>query len=301
MMDMDERPLTRELAFRTQQRNECMERRLVLEAAGIPAEAFFHDGWWQLVVHERDLARASAELEAYQQENSSTKPVAKVFPTYGGAKVAVLGFVAVAVLVDVLAARRAFGFDWHAVGAMEAGKVMSGQWWRCVTALTLHVDPGHLIANLVFGTVFGLIAGRILGGGVAWFALVLAGTLGNFINAMVRSAEHSSVGASTAVFAALGMIVFHALRSGGSDRVTLMKKWSPLIGGLVLFAFTGIGSERTDVVAHATGFLAGMLLGSIGCQLPQKWLASKQIQMLSGFATVALIATAWIIGLREAA
>ena len=295
---MNGRSTGREPVYRTQRRDECMELRLVLNAAGISAEAQHQDGWWLLIVLSHDLARSTAEIDAYRQENavSSTRP-SIAFPGYEGGGVAVTVYALVILVIATWDEVSAFDVDWQSAGTMEAGKVVGGQWWRCLTALTLHVDVGHLIANLVFGVLFGLIAGRILGGGVAGLAMVIAGALGNFVNAMLRAPMHSSIGASTAVFAALGMIVFHAIGSGWSDRQTMMKRWSPLIGGLVLFAYTGIGSERTDVVAHATGFSAGMLVGWIGYQVPPHVLANKQVQVVAGSAAIALIAAAWIIAL----
>ena len=209
---MDETPRGREIAFRTQQRGECMELRLVLNAAGISAEARHQDGWWLLSVPAYDLAKSKGEIDAYRQENAvAEKRPTQVALRYGGAGVAVFAYALVILVVGTWDAVSAFGVDWNSNGAMEAGKVVDGQWWRCLTALTLHVDAGHLIANLVFGVLFGLIAGRILGGGVAWLGMVIAGALGNFANALMRAPTHMSIGASTAVFAALGMIVFHAM------------------------------------------------------------------------------------------
>ncbi len=184
-MNMDGIPPGREAVFKTQRRSECMELRLVLNAAGISAEAKHHDGWWLLIVPAHDLAKATAELDAYHQENAvTTKRAGEVFPRYGGAGVAVVVYVFVILVIATWDAVSAFDVDWQSVGAMEAGQVVAGEWWRCLTALTLHVDVGHLIANLVFGILFGLIAGRILGGGVAWLGMVIAGALGNFSNAL---------------------------------------------------------------------------------------------------------------------
>ena len=73
-----------------------------------------------------------------------------------------------------------------------------------MTALGLHADSVHLAGNLVFGLVFGFLAGERLGWGLAWFGMLLAGALGNTLNAFVQAPDHTSVGASTAVFATLG-------------------------------------------------------------------------------------------------
>ena len=287
--------------FRTRQRNQCLESRLVLDAAGISAEAGYRDGWWLLVVDHDDLAIAAAELDAYQRENPVQKsPRRRKVPIYAGATSGVFVYAGVLILVAVLSAQWVFGLEWLPAGRMQAGRVMAGEWWRTVTALTLHLDAGHITANLVFGAVFGLLAGQALGGGVAWLAIVIAAALGNFMNALVQAPTHSSIGASTAVFAALGVIVSHALRYWGAVREKPLRRWSPLIGGVLLLAYTGSGGDRTDVVAHLTGFLAGLVIGWVGSRLPGKWLASSIVQKWAGLTTIALIVVAWAVGLIDA-
>ncbi len=287
-----------ETVFKTRQRKECLESRLVLDAVGISSEATHHDGWWLLVVSSDDLATSAAELDAYRQENPDrSTPGSPAIPLYRGAATGVFFYAGTIIAIFILTAQSAFGLDWLAAGRMEAGRVMAGEWWRTVTALTLHLDVGHISSNLVFGAVFGLLAGQVLGGGVAWLAIVIAGALGNFMNAMVQSPAHTSIGASTAVFAALGVIVSHALRPRASAAEKPLKRWSPLIGGLLLLAFTGVGGERTDVAAHLTGFLAGLLIGWVGCGLPDHRLASRTVQKWAGLATLVIVISAWSIAL----
>jgi rhomboid protease GluP len=77
---------------------------------------------------------------------------------------------------------------------------------------------------------------------------------------------HVALGASTAVFAAVGALTGHGAAETIRDRsrVTLFCKALPLLGGLVLLGFYGFGPDpRTDVVAHVWGFLSGAVLGLI--------------------------------------
>ena len=290
---------SRETVLRSAHRRECMESRLVLQAAGIPAEVEHRDGSWLLSVHSEDLDRANAELDAYRRENppppAANRPAGR---RLGGSQVGVVIYILVLLYVTFLDASDTFGRDWHSAGRVDSAKVLDGQWWRCLTALTLHLDAAHLIANLVFGAVFGLIAGGILGGGVTWLALVIAGGLGNYINAIVQGDDHMSLGASTTVFAGLGLIVSDALRLGVADGVAGLRRWTPLVAGLVLFAYTGIGGEQTDVGAHLTGFFVGMLFGWLAPKIPDAWLESRMIQSAAGFLAVLLIGLAWMLALR---
>ena len=40
---------------------------------------------------------------------------------------------------------RAAGADWFAAGASDAERVLHGEWWRTITALTLHADGGRQV------------------------------------------------------------------------------------------------------------------------------------------------------------
>ena len=79
----------------------------------------------------------------------------------------------------------------------NAGLIRSGQIWRFVTTLTLHVDLQHLSANAVIGGLVGPFAGQLLGCGLAWANILIAGVVGNFFNAWIRPPT---------VFSALGIV-----------------------------------------------------------------------------------------------
>ena len=302
---MHEPPAGYETILTTRRSRKTREAGFVLTAVGIASQSYRRDGYWYLIVREGDVSRALGELEAYHKENRERADERSVVePTYQGAAVGVVVYLVVIGLFATLAGRWMLGWDWLSIGQMHAASVLSGEYWRVVTALTLHLDASHLVANLIFGGVFGFLAGRLFGGGVAWLIVVLAGALGNGLNAIVQHPEHTSIGASTGVFAALGMLVAHALQSSRADRqrehtasrARPMKRWSPLIAGVVLFGLLGIGDERTDVGAHAAGFVSGMLGGAIGYRLPRRWLADHRCQGISGGLAVAIVCAAWLWG-----
>lgn len=298
---MYEPPPDRQVVMQTRRRAECFESRLVLSAVGIRAEVIHHVGWWYLVVRQRDAEASATELAAYQRENAESPEIIDE-PTrlYGGAVAGVLVYVAVILWGFLWANGQAFGFGWLSAGRTQAAEVTRGELWRCVTALTLHADVQHLASNIVFGGLFGFLAGRLLGGGFAWLTIVIAGSLGNLINAWVQAADHRSIGASTAVFAALGIVVSHALMPANTRREKALRRWAPLIGGVVLLGMTGVGGERTDVTAHVTGFLAGLLIGWAGCRVPRRWLEDRRWQMACGAAAFVLVVIAWGFALAVA-
>jgi rhomboid protease GluP len=278
------------VVFRSLHQRYCGEQGVVLESAGIASEVIRRDGAWELIVDEQDQDAALRELEAYRQEKTSEPKTDTVpIPMHGGAMVGIVFYAVITISVFVLDDISAYGLNWSESGHMRAGDVMTGQVWRTITAMTLHADLVHLLSNLLFGSLFGFLVGRILGGGVAWLAIIAAGAVGNALNAFFRDPDHTSIGASTAVFASLGMLVAHALKPRSQVHQPLLKRWSPLIGGVLLLAFIGVGGERTDVGAHVTGWLAGLAIGFAACRLPDRHLLSTWIQTFASILAMLII------------
>lgn len=273
----------------------CFEHALVLEALGIDYELAADTGVLEIRVAPEDAQRALDQLEAYRRENAPAPP-APVLALHGGGARGVLAFVLALLAVTWLDDRAAFGRDWFALGKMHAGLLLSGEWWRAFTALTLHAGAEHLFGNLVFGAAFGYGASRMLGGGAAWLTIVVAAAAGNAVNALVQPATHTSVGASTAVFAALGIVSAYLWRRQRPAGRGWAQRWAALVMGAVLLAFFGTGDERTDIVAHLTGFACGALAGWVwsilGARAP-----GPVTQRVLAVAAFALMAAAWAAAL----
>jgi membrane associated rhomboid family serine protease len=192
--------------------------------------------------------------------------------------------------------------------ALESGKaasaaIASGEWWRTFTALTLHGDFGHLAANMATGLLFGAFALLRFGTGVAWLLVVLSGALGNLLNALFyRSQPHISIGASTAVFGALGLIVAAEFVARFSQQHT-RSRWQlivPIGAGLGLLAFLGVGEEhrQIDYMAHFWGFIAGLAIGACAAALRVKERATVLTQRVAAISAPALLLLAWWLALR---
>jgi membrane associated rhomboid family serine protease len=246
----------------------------------------------ELAVPQADVDRARGELEQYRRENA---PVAAVpgLPDTGGGGAGVLAYVVALLAITWLDDRAVFGHDWFEAGKLDGALFRAGDWWRPITALTLHADAGHLFGNLVFGVLFGYAAGQLLGAGVAWFSILVAGAVGNALNAWIQAPTHTSVGASTAVFAALGIVSAFAWRHQLRAGRRWAQRWAELIAGGVLLTLLGVGDEHTDIVAHLTGFLSGVVAGwawgMLGRPAPH-----HALQGLLGLAAAALLAAAWV-------
>jgi len=288
------------ILFRSPNRARCRELWAVLDAADIAASIDERGGMCFLHIEEADLERAVEELNDYRQELSQVRKKPQPLVALRGGWAGMLGYGAALVAVAGLAENNAFGFDWFAAGRAQAGLMLDGQAWRAVTALTLHVDVAHLMGSLFFGSVLGFLGAQGLGGGVAWLVIVVGGTLGNLLNAWIQGGDHTSVGASTSVFAALGLLVALALHQRRGEAAGAFRRWSPLVAGVLLLAWTGIGGERTDVLAHVTGLTSGVVLGGFCGFLPIALLERRVLQAVAVALVVSIPTLAWVWGLLGA-
>lgn len=150
-----------------------------------------------------------------------------------------------------------------------------GQWWRPFTALFLHADPPHLVGNLVAGMFFSNLVSRAIGPVFGWAMILACGTLGNGLTAWVAHPEpFTSIGASTAVFAALGILSGVGAAESLRDRALMpgLRVLSPLLAGVVLLGLIDGGdSPNTDVLGHVFGFSAGLVAGSV-----TRWFSGRE-------------------------
>jgi membrane associated rhomboid family serine protease len=284
------------VVFESPNRVECSDRALVLTAVQIPFQIVDDVASCAIVVPAGYSARAMQELIEYDAENPPPQKVERKPLTVFNAIPGLIAYALIICGVAVIADFTTWGKDWYNAGRVDGVLIRAGEWWRTITALTLHADLHHLIGNLVFGTMFGLFAGRLVGSGVAWFSIVVAAALGNTLNTLLLEASHRAIGASTAVFAALGLVAGFVWRG----KFMAQDRWSyrlgPIVGGFALLMYTGTGGERTDIGAHLMGFLfglgAGMLLTSVRDRLDD-----RRLQQVAGLGALLLICGAWAIAI----
>lgn len=278
---------------------ECEERAFVLTAVGIPALVAFDGSGYVIRVDASLEAAARAHLERYAAESRPRHPPPPPPRLHAYAWVGCLGYAAILIVVAYAVAGGYWRLDAFDVGAMDAGRVQGGEWWRAWTALTLHVDAAHLAMNLGAGVWFGYLAARQIGSGIMWLLAVCGAGLANLLEALLGPASHRAVGASTAVFAVLGLLAAHSW----SDRFRLpqrqVRRWGPLIAGVVLLGWLGSEGEGTDVVAHVLGFVTGAVFGAIAALPTPRRILARVPQWLAGCGAVAIIAVTWMLALHS--
>jgi len=272
----------------------------VLEAVGIAHRVGMSEEGWAVLVPPPLVATALAALDAADREASEEPAREPQAPDHGRSFVGLAAAATIAAFFWVSGPRAgADAGGWFRAGSGVAGSIVHGQWWRAVTALTLHSDFMHVTGNAVAFIVFLSALGRWLGGGLALYVTLLAGAAGNLVTAYVYGSPHNVVGASTATFAALGLLGgLQFLRRYSARTVGRRKRaFLGVAASLGLFAMLGVG-ERSDMLAHASGLGFGLgfglLLGHF-VRRPVKPLG----QAICLCAAVATIAAAWLLAFRH--
>jgi membrane associated rhomboid family serine protease len=247
-----------------------------------------------LEVDAAQVEQALTQLRHYEAESRPAigAPPARRAP-YPHAWIGCVAYVVVLVAVAYAISAGLFRLDAFDLADLDAARVQSGEWWRAWTSLTLHLDAAHLAANLGAGVWFGYLAASELGSGSAWFLIVNGAALANWLEGEFGPATHRAVGASTAVFAALGMLAAHSWRVRLHLPQRWALRWAPLVAGIVLLAWLGTAGDGTDVVAHVLGFTVGILIGATAALPPVSRVLRRIPQWIAGLAALASLALAW--------
>jgi membrane associated rhomboid family serine protease len=283
--------------YRSARRSACEERAFVLAAVGIASSIRADGAVFLLEVDDAQMHLAVSELAHYEAESRPSPPAPPPPRAHPYAWFGCLVYVAVLLGVAHAIGNGLVRLDAFDLGELNAARVQSGQWWRAWTALTLHLDVGHLAANLGAGVWFGYLAARELGSGSSWFLIVNGAALANWLEAELGPATHRSVGASTAVFTALGMLAAHSWRTRFHLPQRWALRWAPLVAGVVLLGWLGSAGEGTDLVAHATGFIVGVLIGAAAALPHIKYGLERVPQWLAALAAFVSIALPWTCAL----
>jgi rhomboid protease GluP len=275
---------------------------LVLVAKGFQPLVQWADGVFELHVPDPEAAAARVELDAFDAEEreAARKKLAARARVERPARFAGIAAVCMSLLLAgffAVTGPRAAGSAWFGAGNADAEHILHGEWWRTITALTLHADSAHLLSNVGVGT---LVVGAVMrseGVGLGAALVLASGTIGNWVNAWAHHTLHRSVGFSTAVFGAIGILGGLAFmqRRRATSR---LPAWTGLAGSLALLAMLGTGGERTDLFAHLFGGLAGVALGLFAGSL--RWHAKRaSVQWLAGVGSLSAVVVAWLAAIGQ--
>ena len=280
------------------------ELQLVIKSLGVEHGISSRDDGFYFLVPTRKAARVRDALIDYERENRDWPPrrAPRERLAVAGSSRLPLVWAAVLSVVFLLSGPVASRSAWFSAGVSSSERIMQGEVWRAVTALTLHADAAHLLGNVAAGGVFLWAASRRLGAGRAAMFTVLAGTLGNLANAVAHGLQHvphRSIGASTAVFAAVGLLVgsqARANRTAGAR--SFADRFGPWVGGAAILGMLG-ASAQSDLWAHFYGLLAGAVLGLFAARAPAAGQSNegvrRWVQPGYALAAVATLAASWAL------
>src|SRR5260370_16062200 len=185
-----------------------MDLSLVLDEEGIAHEVrSVSDTQWALFAEDAAAERAEKALQAFERENPlSPSPGApeELLSDAGILAGALFGLALIA--LQLWTGPQSSASAWFERGSAEAAAIVRGEWWRTVTALTLHADEGHAAGNAVLGGLLLALLARRLGAGLACLVPLLSGALGTFCTAKLLRRNFVSVGGRTAGFRPAGRL-----------------------------------------------------------------------------------------------
>ena len=268
---------------------------LVLTASQIPFRVVYDRNGYDIWVAEDAYQRAVSCMQSYFNENRQpfSFPDESPLLTIGSV---VSSLIAVLILMAI--------YYWTVTSHSEefmiehfgssARHVLHGNLYRVATSLMLHADLAHLAGNIVGICIFMTAVCAVCGWGVGWLLILISGAVGNWINAVMYESGHVSIGASTAIFGAIGILSGYQLINTRKFHKRRFEAWAPLACGLALLGLLGSG-PHSDITAHFFGFTAGTVLGLVYA-LIFRFPLRLFFQEVSICLAVFMVVMAWLIG-----
>ena len=244
---------------------EALHHSLVILAMG--RNCWFVDcpEGWRLLVEPAVLAHARYQLSCYDRESRDWPPPSLVpQPLIGRMEFGPALLWALTLSLCFWAQQR-LGPALTDLCCMDSAALwLRLEYWRPFTALFMHADLGHFIGNVLSGIFIFASLTTVFTRPRAWMLLLSCSVLANLGLGLLNGLnDYRSLGASTAVFTALGLLTGVALRHAAS--AGLRRSWRriliPFASGLGLLGLFGAGGIQTDLSAHLAGFLCGIFGG----------------------------------------
>jgi membrane associated rhomboid family serine protease len=270
-----------------------MDWSLVLASQDISSTILQADpSGWALAVEPQEYERALEAIRQYRLENRrwgwrQRLPVSGMIFHWGA-----LNWCALLALVHWALERLPPEIRGRATFASE--RATAGEWWRAFTAILLHADIGHLLANLSTGLILWGLAMARYGAGLGLLSAYVCGAAGNAAGLTLYPRAYVGVGASGMVMGALGLLTIPPLLRSLTHPWATKQVMQAVGGGLLLFLLFGV-NPASDVIAHVGGYVCGMLVGIVLALLPERVLQSKVVTIGSVLVLAMLVGwTGWL-------
>ncbi len=149
--------------------------------------------------------------------------------------------------------------------------IYAGEWWRFISPIFLHSGLIHLASNAVMLYIVGAWAERIYGKWRYALILIIGGICGNIASFALNM--NLSIGASTAVFAVMGALLYLVVLKPNVYAKTIGVSIASLVAvNLLLDVF----SSQIDIAGHIGGLVGGFLLAG-ALSLPNQFLHWRRL------------------------
>lgn len=244
------------------------------------------------VIKHSEAARSTAGLEkvlrevlvsGFENDNEAfdidelLEKKEKEYTLHFAAKKAWLTISLIAINVAIWAAMMVYanlkGLEYDALlmlfGAKENLSIMSGEYWRFLTPIFLHVGFVHLLINSYSLYYVGTITEKLYGHLKFFVVYFAAGILGNIVSFMFSL--HPGAGASGSIFGLLGALLYF-----GVENPVLFRRYFGynVIATVAINIAYGFSQAGIDNYAHMGGLLGGFLTSGIvkSKETSSKWL-----------------------------
>jgi rhomboid protease GluP len=294
----DSPELTGDVRFiQVRSERQAMDWSLVLTSQDISSTLLHRpdEGRWLVAVAPGDYARACEAIRLYQRENRTWEwrqplPWTGVHFHWG-----VLFWCVV--LLGLHSFDATHGYSLRSRGILDTQAIRAGEWWRLVTAVSLHANIAHLVSNLTMGGLFLGLAMARFGPGWALLTALLSGVIGNVLGWLVYPEPHQGLGASGMVMGGLGLVAVQSVAAWGRHPRALRFLATGVLSGTFLFILLGL-DPNTDVIAHAGGYAGGLMFGILLARLPQPSTENPAVNVLCELILTLLVIIAWGLALR---
>jgi rhomboid protease GluP len=146
------------------------------------------------------------------------------------------------------------------LGAITWDQVWVGDWWRLASAIFVHFDGAHLVANMITLLLVGPPLASLLGPWRFLLIFLLTGVAGNLASHVLAASASLKAGASGSISGVLGALGGTGLDPGWGSRYA---RWQVLGALFAIYALLVGAGPDSDHVAHLGGLIAGIVLGAL--------------------------------------